>query len=113
MALVDMQMSADEARKEYGSCSPVGDESDLPKYPYGLTVNLDDETLAKLGITSLPDVGTSMTLTARVEVCGTSQYQNRNGEKDTSLSLQITAMELGAAGESGGQDVASILYGGA
>jgi hypothetical protein len=111
MALVDMQMSADEARKEYGTCAPEGSGSDddLPKYPYGLTINLDDETLAKLGITSLPDVGVAMTLTARVEVCSTSQYQNRDGKKDVSLSLQITAMELSGAAESS-PSTASLLY---
>jgi hypothetical protein len=110
MALVDMEMSADEARKEYGTCSPSAEsDDDLPKYPYGLTLNLDDESLAKLGITSLPDVGVAMTLTARVEVCSTSQYQNRDGKKDVSLSLQITAMELSGAADSS-PSTASLLY---
>jgi hypothetical protein len=109
MALVNMEMSVEEAREE--SCVAPSDEGDLPKYPYGLTISLDDESLAKVGITSLPSVGTKMTLTARVEVCGTSQYQDRKGESDTSLSLQITDMELSGADESGSQDAATLLYG--
>jgi hypothetical protein len=109
MGLVNMQMSAEEAREEV-SCEP-SDDGDLPKYPYGLTINLDDETLAKLGITQLPTVGTAMTLTARVEVCGTSQYQDRKGESEASLSLQITDMELSGAAESSGQNAATMLYG--
>ncbi|MDR8093064.1 hypothetical protein KPB05_37035, partial [Burkholderia gladioli] len=69
-------------------------DTDQPAYPYGLSICLDDDALAKLGITSLPDVGTPFTLTARVEVCSTSQYQNQDGA-DRILSLQITDMELG------------------
>lgn len=103
MALVNMKMSAEEAREEY---EPTA--ADAPEYPYGLSLNLDDESLAKLGITTLPAVGTTMTLTARVEVCSTSQYSNRKGENETSLSLQITDMEL-AAGAA--PDAATILYG--
>lgn len=110
MALVDMEMSAEEAREEYGT-APTSD-GDLPKYPYGLSISLDDESLAKLGITALPTVGTAMTLTARVEVCSTSQYQDRKGESESSLSLQITAMELSPASESASTDAASLLYGG-
>lgn len=106
MALVDMTMSDKEAKEEYGTVSPA-DDADLPKYPYGLTINLDDESMAKLGITALPTVGTAMTLTARVEVCGTSQYADRKGKADTSMSLQITAMELG---EGEKPDAASLLY---
>lgn len=110
MALVNMQMSAEEAREEY-DIAPA-DDGDLPKYPYGLTLSLDDDALAKLGITSLPSVGTKMTLTARVEVCSTSQYQDRKGESEASLSLQITDMQLSGANESAPQSTASLLYSG-
>jgi hypothetical protein len=107
--MVNMQMSVEEAREDYG-VAPA-DDGDLPKYPYGLTISLDDESLAKLGITSLPAVGTAMTLTARVEVCSTSQYQDRKGESESSLSLQITDMEVSAASDSQPQSAASMLYG--
>jgi hypothetical protein len=106
MALVDMKMSAEEAREEYGS-APL-DDGDLPEYPYGLTICLDDESLAKLGITQLPTVGSTMTINARVEVCSTSQYSNRKRENETSMSLQITAMEI--SGDSAPSDAASLLY---
>lgn len=101
MALVNMQMSAEEAKAEY-TATPA--DNDLPKYPYGLSLNLDDEVLAKLGLTP-PPVGTKMTLTAVVEVCTVSQYENQDG-KEANLSLQITDMELASAGK----DAASVLW---
>lgn len=111
MNLTDMQMSAEEAREDNGCCAPGGsDESDLPKYPYGLSISLNDGVLEKLGLTALPDVGASMTLTARVEVCSNSQYQDRSGKTDRSVSLQITAMELSGAGESAEASPADVLY---
>ncbi|KAG2171874.1 hypothetical protein INT44_002519 [Umbelopsis vinacea] len=82
---------------------------DQPAYPYGLSICLDDETLAKLGITELPKVGTVMQLTALVEVCSVSQYENQDGA-DNSLSLQITDMEL-AAGNGAEKPIANRIYG--
>jgi hypothetical protein len=67
--------------------------------------------MAKLGITSAAGRGRrAMTLSARVEVCSTSQYAEPQGRRRTaSLSLQITAMELSGAAESS-PSTASLLY---
>lgn len=107
MALVDMKMSAEEAKEQY---EPTA--ADAPEYPYGLQLSLDEEGLARLGITTPPAVGTVMTLTARVEVCSTSAYKTQGGDNESSTSLQITAMQLSGASDSAGQDAASVLYGG-
>ncbi|KOE25749.1 capsid staple protein [Burkholderia multivorans] len=93
MNLVSMKLTPAEAKSESGIAQTAPDAGDQPAYPYGLSICLDDEALAKLGLSSLPDVGTPMTLMARVEVCSKSQYQNQQGT-DTSLSLQITDMAL-------------------
>ncbi|NYT45135.1 hypothetical protein H0A64_09905 [Alcaligenaceae bacterium] len=71
-------------------------EADTPEYPYGLRINLDDDSLKKLGITELPEVGTTMTLQARVEVVSVSQHESDNG-KHRDMSLQITDMTLEAS----------------
>lgn len=105
MSLTSMQLTSDEAKSQMACCSPSDDKG--PKYPYGLTIYLDDETLAKLGITDLPDVGTQMTLTATVEVTSNSQRQTQDG-KTVNMDLQITAMELVGDGPS----AATVLYGG-
>lgn len=103
--MISMKLSPAEAKGE----TMLAEADEAPQYPYGLSICLDDETLDKLGITELPPVGTAFTLTARVEVCSTSQYQNQDGA-DASMSLQITDMEL--AGEGSAQkSIADRLYG--
>lgn len=91
MGLVNMKLSAEEAQEQYGS-SPV---SDAPEYPYGLSITLDEEGLAKLGMPALPQVGQKMMITARVEVQSVRQYDTKGGEKEQSVTLQITDMEMG------------------
>lgn len=107
MAMVDMTMDAEEAKEQ--AQTDIG--SDGPKYPWGLKITLDDGSLAKLGITSLPAVGTKFTFTAVSEVCGSSSYQDQSGEAETSLSLQITGMEL-VNGSQSNDDAATMLYSG-
>lgn len=112
MTMIDMTLDKSEAQDEAG-VSPC-----LPKYPYGLCIYLDDETLEKLGLTQLPRVGSTMTLTAQVRVTGTrsneTQTEKESGEHDentsSSVDLQITAMEL--SGAKATQSAASMLYGG-
>lgn len=98
MKLIDMQLSPDEAKKEYGAptSSMLSDDDDLPKYPWGLSLCLDDETIGKLNLGELPDVGTTFTLMAVVEVTSNSQRQNQDG-KSVSMDLQITSMALSPA----------------
>lgn len=105
MAMVNMKMSAKEAQEW---AEPTA--SDAPEYPYGLCINLDEEGLAKLGISTPPPVGTQMTITARCVVTNTSQYRTQGKEDEASVGLQITDMEVGEA--SSGTDAASVLYGG-
>ena len=105
MAQIDMTQSKEEA-KEYGDSLMEGD---APKYPYGLKITLNDESLAKLNLTQLPAIGTKLQISATAEVCSTSAYQDQSGEAETSMSLQITAMELGGTQQS--NDLASKLYG--
>lgn len=102
--MIDMKLTAKEAKAEV-ACCPA--EEGGPAYPYGLSLNLDDEVLAKLGLTELPAVGTKMMLMAVVEVTGTSQYSNQDG-KEGNVNLQITAMDLQPADK---PSAAERLYG--
>lgn len=106
--MISMKLTPAEAKGETYLSDP--EPSDLPEYPYGLTICLDDEALAKLGITDMPSVGTAMQLTALVEVCSVSQYENQSGA-DKSLSLQITDMELAAGNGEPKPDIANRIYG--
>jgi hypothetical protein len=112
MALVNMAMSAEEA-KEYASTCSTSNAPDAPKYAYGLQISLDEEALAKLGLTQAPAVGTRLRIVAECEVCSTSAYQTQGKETEQNVSLQITDMEIGEAqsGEGETQDIAAALYG--
>ncbi len=104
MALKDMKRTkADEkARKAAYDCIPSnGDE-----YPWSLRRTLNDEELKKLGITSLPKVGSKMSLTAEVSIVAVRQSERQNGRDERSMELQITRMDL--SGKSAGSAVDAV-----
>lgn len=92
--MISTKMSPEKA-KEYATGEPVS-ASDAPAYSWGTSLCLDTELLKRLGIEAPPEVGKEFTLTARCVVTGTSQRQQQDGDKDQSLDLQITDMELSA-----------------
>lgn len=85
--MTDMELSPEESRP---SAQPVMEQS---KYPYGLTIYLDELSLKKLGIKELPSIESYMMLKAKVEVCAISTSENQSGE-NRSMSLQICEMTL-------------------
>lgn len=92
--MINMAMSAAEAKEESVPCA--SDPSELPKYPYGLEVQLDDNSMEKLGISKLPDVGYVMQMTCMVTVTNVRSSQAQDNEPEQSMSLQITDMQLDA-----------------
>jgi hypothetical protein len=99
-----MKMSSEE-RGEYTNDSKIAE----PSYPYGLSIDLDDGSMEKLGITALPKVGTEMMITAKVVVKSVSSNQYEGSDAESRMCLQITDMEIG--GENKKQDKAESLYG--
>lgn len=108
MPLKDMALTADEA-KETMLGYAVSDPGEAPKYPYGLALDLNDEVMKKLGMTSLPTVGSSMLLSAEVKVTRVSAYEEQDGAEQC-FGLQITAMDLSAPAKP--STAADKLYGG-
>lgn len=92
MNLTSMAMTAEEA-KAYNDCEVV--PGDAPKFPYGLSIELSDESLKKLGIEP-PAVGAVLLVMAHVQVTSVSQNQQLDGDKESRCSLQITEMALSA-----------------
>ncbi len=87
--------------------SPIS--ADTPKFPWGLEINLQNEELAKLGITVLPELGTKGSLIANVTVTRASESEDqRNGKtkKSRSLTLQITDLKVDAKSET----AANIIF---
>lgn len=94
--MVSMKLSKKEAG-EYTGATPA-DPGDGPAYPYGLCIYLDTETLAKLGYTEPPAVGSELKLVANVTVTSTGVDQQQDGDKRSRCDLQITDMELHSPG---------------
>lgn len=103
MALTSMKMEPKEAKAEM-TC-----ESNPREYPYGLEIHLNEESLAKLGMTELPAVGSELMVTAKVVVTSASQYQTQGNDPDMSSNWQITEMEVAPAAKD--VDQAAVLYG--
>lgn len=88
--LVDMKMTKAE-RKENAPKPCSVDEG--PVYPWGLRLDLNNDTLKKLGMKDLPKVGTYMTVTARACVIGVRSSERENHE-DRSIELQIEKLAV-------------------
>lgn len=107
MKLVNMQQSAEEANEK--AIVEQGDATDAPRYPYGLELRLDEESLAKLGFQAPPQVGTTFVIQAKVVVSSASAYQTQGGEAEYGSCWQIT--DLGVEQPSKSRDqVAATLY---
>ncbi len=90
MALKDLKISKKEAKDANKLASPYEDQE---RYPYGLRLDLNNETLEKLGITKLPAVGTVLMLEAKAKVVGSRQSATESSD-NRSIELQITHIDL-------------------
>jgi hypothetical protein len=88
--MVSMKMSKKEA-KEQNECPTVADS---PQYPYGLSINLDNDALDKLGLGTGVEVGDEVSIIAKAKVTSKSGYETMVGGAENSIGLQITDMEV-------------------
>lgn len=102
--LVNMKIDP-KAREERYAESALADR---PVYPWGLSLNLDEEVLEKLGLEELPTVGKPLKLIALVDVTSVSSNESKGGES-RSVGLQITDLCLEKPGAKASTE--SKLYG--
>jgi hypothetical protein len=88
-SMTDMVMTPQEADKSYGLCAPA--EASKPRYPYGLCISLDQESLNKLGLEPNCSVGDMLHIFAMAKVTSVSQRDTDKGA-DCRIELQITHM---------------------
>jgi len=88
--MVDMKMP----KRIEKDVAPATVATDQPRYPWGLSISLDDDSLTKLGITTLPEAGAELLLSARAKVTSIESRDTQGGGKSKSMGLQITAMCL-------------------
>ena len=91
--LTDMKITKKERKKMDEPCS-VGCGPSGDRYPYGLELRLDDESMKKLGI-ELPAVGKEISVTAKATVNEASARESTDGGKRLSCTLQITKLKVG------------------
>lgn len=97
MKLVSMKRSEADKSEAMG-CSPCHD--DMPDYPYGTRLNLDEEQLAKLGITAMPTAGATVLIEAKGMVTGMRE-EHIDGKLRRGLEIQLTELGIDTgAGES-------------
>lgn len=91
---VDMK----KTKKEKKNSEPMAIKADAPEYPYGLTIDLNDDSLDKLGIDTLPAVGDVFTVTAKARVTRVSQSSSEssgsNSHKDRNVCMQIEKLKV-------------------
>lgn len=108
MKLTNMKLTKGE-QKDQVLTQPS--DSKAPQYPWGLTLNLDNDSLKKLGVDfEADDVGEVYTLVAKCKVIRVETGKDESSkDARSSATLQITEM---AIEEDGAKDVASKMYGG-
>jgi hypothetical protein len=104
MKLIDMKLS-DEEKKE--QTQPPA-EMEGEQYPWGVCLDLDDGTLAKLGITKLPEIGTVMVVEARAKVVGINEAANESAE---SKSVRLQIIEMGVQADAKPRSPGQRVYG--
>ena len=82
--LIDMQLSKRDAKEDFSV-----DKDDGPRFPHGLTLHLNDDTLKKLGMTDLPTVGDKVLIAGFGVISSASENRRQRGvDRDVSIQLQ-------------------------
>lgn len=66
-----------------------------PDYPWGLRLNLDHDTLTKMGVKDLPKVGSKMQIHAHGHVHSVSENSSKGEKPRRSVDIQITHLGVG------------------
>lgn len=89
--MVDMAMKQQERRDGVPS---IAMESELPVYPYGLSISLTNDELEKLGLEADCEVGDVISFDVMAKVTCVSETETTSG-KSCRIELQITHMGFG------------------
>lgn len=103
--LVNMKRSKADREKSMDAAVPA---PEAPRYPWGLSLSLDNEVLEKLGLDDLPEVDDELELVARVTVTRVSSADQAEGGPSRDVGLQITEMALEAPKRR--KSTADVLY---
>jgi hypothetical protein len=86
--MADMKMTKSEKKDTIPSVA------DTPNYPYGLCLRLDNASLEKLGITTLPKVGAKVMVTGMGVITSVSSHESKsNDSRNVEIQLQELAVD--------------------
>lgn len=109
MALKDLAYTADEIEKNKPKCCEVSQEYEGPKYPWGLSLHLENEVLTKLGLdVGKFKVGQKVPMTVLATVTSISMNETEHG-KTQCLTLICGQIEMKTAKSN--DEMAEELYG--
>lgn len=89
-----MKWSKSKATKDNSPCVTTYND----KYPYGLRLSLNDDSLKSLGIKKLPAVGTKMIVVGIGEVTRASEQESYNGT-NRDIEIQLQELDIGKVSE--------------
>ena len=81
-------------KRERDSGVNATSNDDGPEYPYGLRIHLDHESMKKLGMKDMPEVGSEVGFHGKAHVTG-ARAEKREGSDDTRhVELQMTHLGI-------------------
>lgn len=97
---VDMKLTKADLKARGDTGMPVANKSESgPKYPWGLSIRLDDVSLKKLGMDELPEVGVLCQVMGTGRVVSVSQRESQ-GTSSRDVEIQIERLNLEVEDES-------------
>ena len=85
-------------------------ETEKQLYPWGLRIELNDDSMKKLGLEKIPSINSKLKLEAIVEIIRVDSSDSVDGGKKESMSLQITDMALNSSQDKKESDPLKKFY---
>ena len=89
--MADMKRTPSEKK---GENKAMAEPYKGPDYPYGTRIHLDHESLKKVGMTDLPEIGHEVEIRAKAHVSSASAEKREGEEERRHLELQITHLGI-------------------
>ena len=103
--MAKMELTKSEAKKD----TIESQENNEPKYPWGLCIQLENESLEKLGLMKYGfEIGDEIKIVGIAKVTSVSEHESMNQEAKKCVSFQITDLECKL--ESGIEKTAKKVY---
>lgn len=103
--LTDMRLTKKEAKDDMAVPS-TGEKG--PRFPFGLEIRLDNDSMKKLGFDNVPDVGEEFIVVGVGPV--TSAHENkRQSGVDRSFEIQLQRIEIGPVDMDDEDELASAV----